>query len=60
MFQWAPSEPGGGWEAGSSALQRPFQAAAHGILSIKAFSPPIKNLGNASLKRIAVAYPKCF
>ena len=49
-------------QAGSSApVQRPFQAAAGGILNIKAFiSSAIKNLGNAILKRIAVAYPKTF
>ena len=34
---------------------------AGGILNIKAFiSSAIKNLGNAILKRIAVAYPKTF
>lgn len=39
-------------EAGSSAVHRPFQAAAHSILNSKAFfffflKTPIKNLGNA-------------
>lgn len=58
--QQALSEPDSGWEAGSSALPRPFQAAAHSILSIKAFSPPIKKLGTAIWKRIAVVYPKHF
>ena len=56
------SKPGGRCPSRSSApVQRPFQAAAGGILNIKAFiSSAIKNLGNAILKRIAVAYPKTF
>lgn len=60
--QQAPREPGSAVavEAGSSATQRPSQAAACSILNSKAFFfflSPIKNLGNAILKRITVAYP---
>lgn len=48
-------------EAGSSGPDRglPKQQLA-AFSTLKLFLPPIRDSGNATLKRIAVAYPKIF